>query len=140
MCVEAMVSGEDPNALEKRTRRRLPPRETWITWRSVLSVKPGAGGAFLASPSCGEDAQVPTQCWSAGNRRGSDKANEGDARQTNVKASARMTSLFKIILLRVSCLLATDGIEPGKALGIASVALKVLFTKHLLQEGAVPIG
>ena len=32
-----------------------------MIWRRVLSANPGAGGALLASPSCGEHAHVPTQ-------------------------------------------------------------------------------
>src|SRR5260370_37419518 len=56
-----MVSTVVPNALENRIRICFPPMETCTICRSVLSVKPGAGGSFLASPNCGEEAHVPTQ-------------------------------------------------------------------------------
>src|SRR6266581_2255906 len=59
-----MVSAVAPNAFENRIRICFPPMETCTICRSVLSVKPGAGGSFLASPSCGEEAHVPTQ-WSS---------------------------------------------------------------------------
>ncbi len=49
-------------ALENRTRTRLPPTETWMTWRRVLPASPGAGGMFLGSVSCGDADQVPSQC------------------------------------------------------------------------------
>src|SRR6266704_2884925 len=59
-----MVSAVAPNALENRIRICFPPMETCTICRSVLSAKPGVGGSFLASPSCGEETHVPTQ-WSS---------------------------------------------------------------------------
>lgn len=62
MRADMIVMALRPNVLEKRTRMRGPPTETCITWRSVLPARPGAGGMFLGSVSCGDADQVPSQC------------------------------------------------------------------------------
>src|SRR3974390_2392534 len=61
MCAEVMTSAVLPNALDKRTRMRVPPMDTWTIWRKVVSAKSGFGGATFESTGCGEQAHVPIQ-------------------------------------------------------------------------------
>src|SRR5437773_3059965 len=62
MWADVTASGLPPNVFAKRTRSVRPPTEMWTTWRSVLPASPGGGGRLRCSVSCGDAAQVPSQC------------------------------------------------------------------------------
>src|SRR5262245_37105986 len=59
-CTAFIVTGPSPNSFDRRRRSCCPPIDVNTTWRSVLFVRPGAGGLLLVSVSCGPVAQVPT--------------------------------------------------------------------------------
>src|SRR5262245_55195918 len=56
-----IVTGPLPNSFDSRSLSWLPLIDVNTNWRSVLLVRPGAGGLFAVSVSCGPVAQVPTQ-------------------------------------------------------------------------------
>src|SRR6185436_8660300 len=63
---ESTVRSPSPYAFERTTRSRVPSRDGWMTCRRVCPARPGAGGMFWGSVSCGAETQLPTQRPSAG--------------------------------------------------------------------------
>src|SRR5438132_12114544 len=62
----AISSGDVPNELDRRMRRRVPPMLTRTSCRSVTSFCAVAGSAFGGSTSICALAQVPTQRLAVG--------------------------------------------------------------------------
>src|SRR6266581_1431736 len=137
-----MVSAVAPNAFENRIRICFPPMETCTICRSVLSVKPGAGGSFLASPSCGEEAHVPTQ-WSSLSFA-PDLLCHADAGTTAIPRNKEATKISSLLKKPPF----TDKLHPSLAELVKSdkwiyqlIAFSHALTDHhLSQECSVPSG
>ncbi|MBP1690766.1 MAG: hypothetical protein H6Q32_118 [Bacteroidetes bacterium] len=65
ICTDLMETALVLNSFVNRTRNVSPPIETRTTCRNELFVKPGEGGMFPGSTSCGAVLQVPTQASEA---------------------------------------------------------------------------
>jgi hypothetical protein len=65
ICTDFIVTAPVLNSLENLRRNVSPPIETRTICRNELFVKPGEGGIFPGSTSCGAVLQVPTHCCEA---------------------------------------------------------------------------